>query len=66
MPRLEEIRKAVLGVVSVGLVYAGVAADVLGHSDLSSEDGVISAVFALLVGLGIYKIPNANTVNGSF
>lgn len=61
MPSLEQARKAVVGVLAVVLAYGATAADVLGHSDLSTKDGIISAVFALLTGLGVYHVPNESS-----
>jgi hypothetical protein len=58
LQRLENARKAVLGVVSVVAAYGAIAFDVLGKSDLSTSDGVITAFFALAVGYGIWRIPN--------
>jgi hypothetical protein len=59
MQSLERIRKAIVAGLSVATAYAGIAADVLGESDLSTRDGVIAALFALLVAFGVYQVPNA-------
>ncbi len=59
LARIERIRKAVVATGSVVVAYAGIAFDVLGRSNLSTKDGVITAVFALLVGFATYRVPNA-------
>jgi hypothetical protein len=58
-PFLERARKAVLAGLAIVISYGGIAANVLGHSNLSTRDGVIAAVFALATGFGVYHARNA-------
>lgn len=59
MAFLERARKAVVAFTGVALGYIFIALDVLSTSNLSTKDGISSAVFALLVAFGVYQVPNS-------
>jgi len=55
----EKARKFVVAALGVAILYAGILLDVLGDADFTTTEGIIGAVIALLVALGVYRVPNA-------
>ena len=55
---LERARKFVVAALGVGLLYAGVAFEVLGEADFTTTEGIIADAVALATALGVYAAPN--------
>ena len=55
MPKLEQIRKAVVAFLGAN----GAATAAVATGDFSTWQGIVAFVIAELIAFGVYKVPNA-------
>lgn len=55
---VQGVQKFVVASLGVGILYAGIALEVIGNADFTTVEGVVGAAVALATALGVYGVRN--------
>lgn len=55
---VQGVQKFVVALLGTGILYAGIALEVIGSADFTTVEGVVAAAVALATALGVYGVRN--------